>query len=149
MRVRMNKAEGNKLRLDPRDAPAFERYKAKLSDGAEVIAEFRIREDSSSERARNYFHALRDRYGAALGYDKDYAKNELCMRFGIFVPVDQIEPPDWTGHIVNMYGRLVFRKSLNEYSKDELHELIEGTIIACVENDIPIEEIVAEYRRGV
>ena len=147
VKVRMSKVEGNKLKVDDRDIVAFDRWKQKLDDGTEITANFTQRREDASERARNYFHVLRGRYAAAMGYDKEYAKNELMLRFGVW------EEPrvatEWSGHLIDMYGQLVFRKSLNDYTKEELNELIEGTIMACIENGVDVAETVADYRRGV
>lgn len=153
MKVRMKKVEGNKLKIDERDIVAFDRYKAKLADDAEIVADFRVREDDFSERAFHYFHVLRDKYASAVGYDREYAKNELCHRFGITAPVigeaPDWTPPTWGGHIIEIYGDRLMRKSLNDYTKAELTDLIEGTILACIENDVDVAETVADYRRGV
>ena len=152
MKVRFEKIEGNKLKIDERDIVAFDRWKDKFSVGSEVTAEFKKRQEDSSERARNYFHVLRDRYAAELGYDKEHAKNELCRLFGVWVNVDELamqDPPEWSGHLVDIGYERIFRKSLNDYSREELSDLIEGTIHACVENDINVQSIVADYRRGV
>lgn len=149
MKVRMTKVENNRLRVDERDAVAFERYKDKFEHGAVLVAEFRKEGGDTSERAFQFFHALRDLYASSAGYDREFAKNELCMRFGVFEPVDQPEPPPWSGHIVEMYGRKVFRKSLKDYTKEELHDLIEGTIMACIETDVPAGDLISDYRRGL
>lgn len=141
--------ESNRLRVDERDAVAFDRYKQRFEAGAVLVADFKKPGGGASERAFQFFHALRDLYASAAGYDREFAKNELCMRFGVSEPVDRPEPPHWSGHIVEMYGKRMLRKSLKEYTKEELHDLIEGTIMACIETDVPVGDLIADYRRGL
>lgn len=148
MTVRMIRVPDG-LQVDPRDSQAFARYKAKLPEGEVVTAEFRKTVPDASERARNYFHALRDKYAAALGYDREHAKNELCVRFGVALEEEAAHTADWEGRFVEIWGARFFRKSLNYYNKKELSNLVECTIAACIENDIDVAEVVSDYRRGV
>lgn len=149
MKVRMVKVDNNRLRVDERDAVAFERYKQRFAEGTEIVAEFKKASSPTSERAFMFFHVLRDLYASAAGYDREFAKNELCLRFGVSVPIDHPQSPPWSGNIVEMYGQKVLRKSLSEYTPEELSDLIEGTILACVETDVPVGDLIADYRRGL
>lgn len=151
MIVRMKKVEKG-FQVDERDAVAFAAFKAKHKEGDEVVAHFKKAAASASEAAMNLFHALRDAYMVEVGYDKAYAKNELMLRFGVAQKIDPLDLdesklPPYSGHVVLMYDSYYMRKSLLDYTKDEMHNLIEGTIIACHDNGANIGELVAAYRK--
>lgn len=151
MIVRMSKvAKG--FQVDERDAAEFARFKSHFSEGDKVVAHFRKASDSASEAAMRLFHSLRDAYMVEVGYDKEYAKNELMIRFGVADKIDfdvdeDDKLPPYSGHVVVMYGNVYIRKSIVDYTKDEMHNLIEGTIVACHDNGANIGELVAAYRK--
>ena len=81
----------------------------------------------ATQDAFEMFHVVRDAYAKVNNYDKQFAKNELCVLFGVSV---ECEPgwkyPDWPGMFVNLWGKEYFRKSTLAYTKLEMTQLIEG-----------------------
>lgn len=133
--------EGDKQRLAD--------FKTRISEGEVVQVNFSQESPPASVKARRYFHLIRDAYARSMGYEREYAKDELCIGFGIAVSLqDALEdPPKWSGHLRKIWGKEYVRKSTAAYTTDELIGLIEGSIRACVENGIDIQELVADYRK--
>lgn len=149
MTVRMVMLEDGLHTLDS-DRQALSEFKRSLAIGQVVETEFRSDIEDPSDRARRYFHMIRDRYAQRMGYDKEYAKDELMVLRGVAMKLEDAadRPPAWTGHPVTLWGQRYFRKSLREYTKKELTTLIEGTIGACFDNHVDIEDLVDDYKRG-
>lgn len=150
MILSMVKLEG-KLKVLDGDMPMFREFKDGLSEGQVVEVEFTKEAKSASSQQSKYFHLLRDRYAKGLGYDKERAKDELCVLFGVSIEISEAikQKPKWAGHIVELWDKEHVRKSTREYTRDEWGALIEGTIMACVENDVPVEDLVGDYRRAM
>lgn len=140
---------GESLRPVSGEQPRINRFKERLSEGQVVRVNFSV-DAPASYSARRYFHVIRDAYARAMGYEKEYAKDELCIGFGIAMTVaDALEdPPEWAGHVRTIWGREYVRKSTAAYTREEMAGLIEGAIQACLENGIDIDELLAEYRRS-
>ena len=121
-------------------------FKQALGEGEVVYLTFSD-EQPHSGGALRYWHKLRDRYADAMGYDREFAKSELKLRFGDYRRAEDVlgDPPDADGRFVEMYGQLYWLKSLRDYTKAELHTLTERTKAACFENDIDIADLVAEH----
>lgn len=143
VKVRMVKVAG-KLKVTDDSTTAFESWKKGIPDGQVVEALFQGITQHGNDMQRKYFHALRDKYAAALGMSKVYAKEELCCLFGVAHEEEAADcPPGW--HTVEIWGQVWYRKSLLEYSKRELYDLIEGTRHSCNENSIDVSMVVEEY----
>lgn len=121
-------------------------FKSRLGEGEAIYLTFSD-EQPHSGGALRYWHKLRDRYADAMGYDREFAKAELKLRFGDYRRAEDVldNPPDADGRFVEMYGLLYWLKSLRDYTKEELHTLTERTKAACWENDIDIQDLVAEH----
>jgi hypothetical protein len=145
MIVSMVKINGT-LRVLDTDLPRFGEYKKILGDGEIVEAEFRKPTTKKTRPQEKLFHALAKRYGSFLGYDQVYAKHELCIQFGTVLTMGQAieDPPAWSGYAVEYHGVKYFRKSTTQYSVEEYAELINGTVHACIENGVHIEDIMRE-----
>ena len=137
---------GQYIKVVDDDIAPFARYKLGLEEGEVVEVVFRPIDDSASSRAIRLFHAIRDRYADALGFEREYAKNELMCRFGISLPLERAIEAEWDGRGVEIWGKLLFRKSINDYKKSELHALIDGACVACFENEIPTSDLKNEHR---
>lgn len=136
---------GNKIKVVDDDIEAFARYKLGVEEDSVVEIVFRPVDESASSRAMRLFHAIRDRYADYMGYDRDYAKDELMCRFGISLPIDRAHEAEWDGRVIQIWSKYLFRKSISSYKKSEIHSLIEGAEIACFENGIPISDLKQEY----
>jgi len=150
MIVSMVKINGA-LRVLDADKPLLEGWKQKISEGQVIQANFSEEAANASQKARKYFHLIRDAYARAMGYDREYAKDELCIGFGVAELLENIleEPPRWSGHVRQIWGRTYVRKSITEYTSDEIAGLIDGAIQACAENGIDIRQLVDDYRQEV
>lgn len=86
-----------------------------------------------SEDSFDLFHAIRDAYADAQGYDKVLAKDELCCLFGVAIEDEgQLDiPKDWIACVV--WNRRWLRKSTLKYTKAEMTKLIEKSINAVYE----------------
>ena len=148
MIISMVKQEGVLRPLEV-DRPMFDQYRMKVSDGEVVQVKFMKYLPPARARARKYFHLMRDAYAAVNGYTKEYAKDELCIGWGISVTLEDARenPPDWSGHLVKLWDREYVRKSVMEYTREEMSALIEGTILACIEADVDIHLLVDDYRK--
>lgn len=103
-------------------------------------------ESGRSENASRYFHKLRDRYAVGLLYEREYAKVELKYKYGDWIEYNEgFEPPEWPGEFVEIYGKIIFMKSTTAYTNKEMGILIEGTVAACIDNGIRIDDLIAEY----
>lgn len=138
--------DGERIKVVPDDIAPFARYKLGVEEGSMVEIVFRPIDESASSRAVRLFHAIRDRYADALGFERDYAKNELLCRFGISLPIDRAAEAEWEGRVINIWGKDLFRKSILAYKKSEIHALIDGVCMACFENDIPTSDLKKEHR---
>lgn len=85
---------------------------------------------------------MRDAYAKARGINNVAAKNELCVKYGIAIEYEPgvFRPPSWPGLFVEVDGWIHFRKSTLAYTKDEMHDLIEATMVAIVDagGEIPM-----------
>ena len=143
--VHMVKTGGNLKVLDG-FMKSFARFKSEVPEGCVVEAEFRGVSISASDQAFKYFHALRDLYANGMGYDKEYAKSELCCLYGVALEADGVkEIPQWSGHVVTIWDQVYFRKSVAEYTRREMYALIEGVRVACRENSIDTREVSDMY----
>lgn len=80
------------------------------------------------------FHVIRDSYARVNGYTKGYAKDELCVLFGMSVEYKEPwTPPKWPGVFCELWGKPYFRKSTLAYTKEEMTQLIDGATGAVVE----------------
>ena len=125
---------------------ALAAFKSKLKDGARVRVTFSDDTLSPRQEAYNYWHKLRDRYSEHNGYDKEWAKVELKVLCGYYVPyVDGFKPPKWAGKFVELpegYAhRLVFLKSLTSYTRKQLTELTRITKDACIDTQTDIQDL--------
>ncbi len=95
-----------------------------------------------SEDAFSLFHVYRDAYARARGKNNVDAKNELCVKYGVAIEYEPgvFRPPSWPGLFVEVDGWIHFRKSTLAYTKDEMHDLIEATMVAIVDagGEIPM-----------
>lgn len=150
MIVSMVKVDGM-LRPLEGDRQRLADWKQRISDGQVVQVNFTTADPPASVKAKRYFHLIRDAYARALGYDREYAKDELCIGFGVAISLAEAleDPPKWSGHLRKIWGKEYVRKSIAAYTRDELIGLIEGSIHACIENGIDIQELVADYRREI
>lgn len=142
---------GSNLKVLDGDKPRLQEFKQSLAEGQVVNVEFQREPKSASTQQSKYFHLLRDAYSRAMGYDKLRAKEELCALWGVSVTYGQAmeDPPRWSGYVVKIWDRTLFRKSTREYSRDEWSALIEGTLEACFENGIDIQQILDDYREAM
>jgi len=132
--------------LNPLEPTQVQDFCSVYKDGTYVEMKLAEWESGRSENASRYFHKLRDRYATAMGYSRDYGKIELKYLWGEWLPYDQsFEPPDWLGEFVEIYNKIVFLKSTTAYTKKEMGILIEGTIKACIDNGIQIDDLIQEY----
>lgn len=132
--------------LHPLEPVKIQDFCALHPDGTHIEMKLSEWESGRSENASRYFHKLRDRYAAGLGYSREWAKVELKYAFGESVDYDEeFEPPEWPGEFAEIYGKIIFLKSTAAYKKREMGVLIEGTIKACNDNGIYIDDLIAEY----
>jgi len=125
------------LDVDPEE---LAEYKSLYEDGS--IHRMILEPWGDKEGAFRYFHLLRDRYAKAMGYSTEYAKAELKYSYGIYIVHDgSFSPPPWEGKFIELYNNYVFLKSTRVYTKGELINLIMGTQIACIENQIDISDL--------
>ncbi len=133
------------------DKKRLQEFKETVTEGQVVQVNFTTEQMPASRAARKYFHLMRDVYARSLGYEKEYAKDELCVGFGVSMLLqDALEdPPKWSGYPRKIWGKEHLRKSTTEYTTDEMAGLIEGTIQACIENGVDIQQLVDDYRQEV
>lgn len=149
--VKMVRREDGSLQVMDNTMKDFRNVKERIPLGGIVECEFRTPRREKSDVQMGLFHAIRDRYAQAMGYDREYAKSELCLLYGVSQEIQApsvvgIDIPKWSGHIVSMWGGVFFRKSLTEYTKKELYNLTEGCIMACHENSIDVADLLQEYK---
>ena len=132
--------------LNPLEPEKIKDFCSAYQDGVHIEMKLAEWESGRSENASRYFHKLRDRYATAMGYTRDYGKAELKYSWGEWLSYDEsFEPPKWAGEFVEIYGKIVFMKSTREYTKTQMGALIEGTIQACFNNSISIDDLIQEY----
>ena len=91
----------------------------------------------ASNDAFELFHVIRDQYADKKGMDKIEAKNELCLRFGIYIEYrDTFKPPEWPGVFIDYHGEIYFRKSTLAYTKREMMELVDKASMALGELEV-------------
>jgi hypothetical protein len=85
--------------------------------------------ESEHVSAFKKFHALRDEFSDATGYDKEEAKALLKSRHGKCIPyIDGFVPPvGERGEFFEVSGRILWLKSTTVMNTDELMKLILGT----------------------
>jgi len=137
---------GENLSLVDSEAQRFREYKASVSEGELVEADFRSPSKKATAQQARLFHPLAHRYAATLGYNQVEAKHELCILFGVSVSMGQAleAPPSWSGYAVEYHGVKYLRKSTTQYTVAEYKDLIDGTVHACIEADVDIEDIMRE-----
>jgi hypothetical protein len=130
----------------PMDYGKLKAFKSAHSDG-EVVYLTVTDEQPHSTGAIRYWHKLRDRYADEMGYDREFAKAELKLRFGEYRRGEDVleNPPEVDGRFVEMYNAVYWLQSLREYTKAQLKTLTDRTKAACYENDIDIADLVAEH----
>jgi len=132
--------------LHPLEPEKIKDFCSAYQDGVHIEMKLAEWESGRSENASRYFHKLRDRYASAMGYTRDHAKAELKYSWGEWLSYDEsFEPPKWAGEFIEIYGKIVFMKSTREYTKTQMGALIEGTIQACFNNSISIDDLIQEY----
>jgi len=135
----------NKI-LNPLEPEKIKDFCSAYQDGVHIEMKLAEWESGRSENASRYFHKLRDRYATAMGYTRDYGKAELKYSWGEWLSYDEsFEPPKWAGEFVEIRREIVFMKSTREYTKTQMGALIEGTIQACFNNSISIDDLIQEY----
>jgi len=132
--------------IRPMDQGRLQAFKDAHGEG-EVVYLTVTDEQPHSTGAIRYWHKLRDRYSDEMGYDREFAKTELKLRFGDYRRAEDVleDPPQAEGRFVEMYNVVWWTKSLREYTKDELKTLTDRTKAACWENGIDIQDLVAEH----
>lgn len=83
--------------------------------------------EQASQNAFELFHVVRDAYAKATGHNNVYAKDELCVMYGVSMEVGDdflSKLPKWPGVFCELWGRKFFRKSTLAMSKEEMNELI-------------------------
>jgi len=96
---------GANLKVIESDWKAFHKFKRSIPDESVIEAEFRSITVTATDKAFRFFHALRDACASTLGYDREYAKNELCCMFGIVLEAEEdITEPAWSSHCVSGYS---------------------------------------------
>ena len=148
MIVEMVKVNGMLRIIDP-DRPAMDHWKKGISEGQIVQVNFAKELPPASVQMRKLFHLMRDRYAAGLGYDKEYAKDELCILCGVATTLEDAleDPPSWPGHLREMWGETHIRKSTNAYTEQEMRDLIQGTIKAGLDNGLDMDDLARDYGR--
>jgi len=132
--------------LHPLEPEKIKDFCSAYQDGIHIEMKLTEWESGRSENASRYFHKLRDRFATALGYTRGHAKAELKYSWGEWLPYDEsFEPPKWAGEFVEIYDKIVFMKSTREYTKKQMGMLIEGTIKACIDNGIYVNDLILEY----
>ena len=132
--------------LNPLEPEKIKDFCSAYQDGIHIEMKLAEWESGRSENASRYFHKLRDRYATAMGYTRDYGKAELKYSWGDWLSYDaSFEPPKWAGEFVEIRRGIVFMKSTREYTKTQMGALIEGTIQACFNNSISIDDLIQEY----
>jgi len=123
-------------KIKPLHPQHLTRLKATLGEG-QVIEMILRPAGYTGGKAYKLFHVVRDRYAMAVGYDKQYAKDELLCRFGDAGPAEEIlsDPPEWIDHAVacRVWDRIYLRRSSKDYTRDEMQYLIEMAMSATIE----------------
>lgn len=132
----------NQGKLIPTAPSLLDQFTERLDEGAEVLAELRVVGADRSLNQNALFHKLVDRYAQTIGEDRVYAKDELCIHWGVAVEIDVSDPfgtansfleaPEWPGHLCMHWSRYFFRKSTSAYTVKEMNELIEAAFRAIV-----------------
>ena len=127
--------------LHPTEPDKLAHFKAKLSDGQAVTAEFSV-DRHHSERAFRMLHALIRDLSRGLGIDYAAMKDQVCCQWGVAVPLAEAmrSIPEWPGHIVQPWdnGETWIRKSTTAYTAEEMSALIAGAQMMALENDVEI-----------
>ena len=132
--------------IRPMDQGKIQAFKDAHGEGEVVYLS--ITDDAPhSSGAMKYWHKLRDRYADEMGYDREFAKAELKLRFGDYRRAEDVlaDPPKEEGRFVEMYNVIWWMKTLREYTKEEMKTLTDRTKAACFENDIDISDLVTEH----
>jgi hypothetical protein len=111
------------------DKPRLTPLKEAHQPGDVIRIVFSDEEEGLNAFASRKFHALRDEYADAMGYEKPYAKAVLKYRHGITLPyVDGFIPPiGQRGAFLEVEGKILWCKSVTAYTMHEWTILILGT----------------------
>lgn len=120
--------------IEPLEPEKIKKFKIKHVEGEMFDM---ILDDGRSNQGHPLFlkfHALRDEYADATGYDNEYAKQELKHMYGVIIPYSPgFTPPARGGKFVEIYGEIEFQVSTREYTTEELMRLVDGTECALSE----------------
>lgn len=94
-----------------------------------------------SEDSFELFHLVRDAFAKCKSWSNVYAKNWLCVHFGVALEYEPgtFKPPKWPGLFVEVDEWIHFRKSTLAYTKAEMRDLIDRSTEALIEagGDLP------------
>ena len=91
--------------------------------------------DVRTEDSFEMFHVVRDAFAKCKNWSNVYAKNWLCVHFGVALEYEpgNFKPPKWPGVFVEVDDWIHFRKSTLSYTKQEMLDLIDRSIDALIE----------------
>lgn len=134
------------------DNELVERYKMHLAENEELTVTFEPRREYRSDRAANLFNACYDRWAKEQGIERGYARNLMKWRHGVKELLDVLnlreslqsiadKPGDFFEHEQDIY----FLLSTNAYTKEQMHNLIEGTLRDMDEAQIDTNDLRQEW----
>lgn len=134
-------------RIEHEEPSEFAAYKQIVKEGERLRVIVEPYPEHRTDRAVNLFHALRDRYAAQCGIDRVKAKIDFKLAHGPRLPIQHNFSCDRPGQVVELpNGEFMFLVSLNAYTLEEMHTLIQGTIRECIDAQVDIEDLIQEYR---
>ena len=122
-------------------------YKNSLTPGARLRMTIEPLPAKRSDQAMRLFYALVDVYRKENDIDKERAKADFKLAYGVAYPV--VEGLDTTRHgqIADLgNGYFEFLVSLNEYTVEEMYNLLRGTVNACLDAQANIESEILQWR---
>jgi len=103
---------------------------------------YKSRTETRSEDAFELFHVYRDAFARCKNWSNVYAKNWLCVHYGVALEYEPgtFKPPKWPGVFVEVDEWIHYRKSTLAYTETEMAHLIDGTTQAILDADgeIPV-----------
>jgi hypothetical protein len=107
--------------------------------------------DLRSESSFYLFHVYRDAFAKHQGWSNVYAKNWLCVHYGVAIDCGRDtedwaigfaaampRPPKWAGVFCVVDGEWYYRKSTTIYTKAEMTDLIARTAAQMAEAGIEV-----------
>jgi len=96
--------------------------------------------DLRSDSSFNLFHVYRDAFAKHQGWSNVYAKNWLCVHYGVAVEYEPgtFKPPKWPGVFCEVDDWVHFRKSTLAYTRAEMTDLIARTAAQMAEAGIEV-----------